>query len=133
MNRHIIVILSIANLLLCPLVCMGVLRCADREVTIQKSTCGCGMCENSRKAPTDPVSPAENRCDSCQCVCGGALSLAKSGPQVSPALGLWPAFDLVEDLLPSEPEAQSPSELAGCPPGESSGRLLRLELASLLC
>lgn len=133
MFRLVVVLLSITNLLLCPLACTGVLRCAGDEVATRMPTCNCGMCENSREAPADQIPPNDGPCESCQCLCGGAVSVKDSGPQIALTVGLWLGVELVDDLLAAECHARSASDYAGCPPGPSSGRLLRLELASLVC
>jgi len=133
MFRPIVVILSIVNLVLCPLACTGVLRCAERDGSIQKPACHCGMCEQSRDVPRDRLPPVDQSSDSCQCVCGGAVSLKDSGPDFAPVVAFWVAASLVDDTISANAPVCSAAETIGSRPDSCSGRALRLELASLLC
>jgi len=133
MFRRGVIILSIVNLLLCPLACSGVLRCADREVTRPTATCNCGMCENSREVPRDPHSPIEKPCDSCQCLCGGAVCWKESAPEIVATIVLWAAVVEIDEPVASLLTSTLMGERTNRPPDAHSGRILRLELESLLC
>jgi hypothetical protein len=133
MFRRIIVTLSIVNLLVCPLVCTGIFRCAAQPVTNRTAACNCGMCEHSREVPPGDFPPADHSCDSCQCVCGGAVSTKDTNAENIPCIGMLPAIDSVAYALVFNSRTNVRVESAGRPPGPGSGRMLRLEIESLLC
>jgi hypothetical protein len=135
--RPLVVILIVANLLLCPFQCRGVLSGTTDDGVAAVPTCDCGACRHSQNVPTKaPGSPAhDNGCDSCQCVCGGAIFDEGPSDEITFAVDFF-AGDLEPAVALSRAVELQGSPFDGFsvwPSGASSGRELRVRLASLVC